>query len=177
MRNAFAILCIMTTLATPRHAAAQIATELHGGVGYTSVSVDAWAGTSAQDWGQMASGYYVQVFPYQRGRISVGGELGYEYFFWYDIFYNGYTSTRNVSATRVAAVARLGLGGPAYAEAAASMHLFDGFSDPGIGVGVGYMLPINEHFSVPLGLRGDLVLDPDTQLFASRFNVGIRYSF
>ena len=161
-------------------AQAQVTLEAHAGLGYTSVNVDNWAGSSLNDWRQTAYVGYVQAFLLTSKKLSLGAELGNEYFFWYNVAIPFGSSTilsdRNVKASRVMAVVRLQGAGKIFGEAALGAHLFDGFTDGGAAAAIGYMLGAGgEKLSIPLKIRADFVNDPDVKMTTITATVGLSF--
>jgi len=164
---------------TPAPAHAQVTLEAHAGLGYTSVNVDTWAGSSLNDWRQVAYVGYAQVFFLKSKKLSLGAEVGGQYFFWYNVALPFGTTTiladRNVKANRVMAVVRLQGAGKLFGEAALGAHLFDGFTDGGAAAAVGYMLSGGGKVSIPIKVRADFINDPDVKMTTITATIGISF--
>jgi len=159
---------------------AQITFEGHGGAGYSQVDVDAWGGSSVNDWDQVTRVGYAQVFFLKLGMVAIGAEAGNQYFFWYNVRIPFGSSTilsdRNVSANRVMGVVRFEGAGRVFGEVAAGAHLFDSFTDTGFAAAVGYKIPLAPKISIPIKLRVDFVNDPDVTIMPVTVSGGISVS-
>lgn len=66
----------------------QVRLELDAGLGYSIVDVEAVAesdGAVAQDWNQFMYRAAVRAFFSETSSFQVGAELGYQYFYWYQV--------------------------------------------------------------------------------------------
>ncbi|MEM9998113.1 MAG: hypothetical protein AAF809_10475 [Bacteroidota bacterium] len=178
-RATFAVALLSLVLIMPFAARAQVTIEVHGGVGYTAVDVDGWSQGTAVNWDQFAVPVYAQLFALQVGAAQLGLEVGYDYFFYYEVripdpFFTVIRG-RDVEATRVHAVARLPVGGRAFVEAGAGPYFFDGFTNLGATLAVGLPIGLTPRLALPIKLRTGLVLDEDASLVPLSLSVGLSY--
>lgn len=164
-------------------AAAQRLLEVYGGAGYTAGNVNNWSGhSSLYDWSQTLYDYHAEALLVRAGGVHLGLEAGYEHLMWYEYNYcpgcstPAYTS-RSVSATRVMAVARVDSPARLFAEVAAGMQFFDGYSDPGVYAGIGYRVPLTAAVDLPIKVRAGLILDSDQNLIPLSLSAGLSYRF
>ncbi len=174
------VLPLVVLLFRPAPARGQVTLEAHGAVGYASVDIDTWAGSSLNDWTQVSSSGYAQVFFGKAGPVALGVEGGYQKFFWYNVRIPFGTTTvlrdRNVTASRVMVVARFqGPMSPVFGEVALGAHMFDGFTDGGAAAAVGYKMKLGPMLSLPIKVRADLVNDSSTRITAISASAGLSF--
>ncbi len=148
------------------------------GVGYSAVNTTSWAGTTPWDWNQTSTTEYVQGF-LAHGTVALGAELGYQNFFRYTVQYTGggfpAYYTYGVHAWRLMALARFGQAHGIFADAGLGAEIFPGGTDAAVAGALGYMITAGKKLSVPIKVRGDLVLDKDAKLFPLTASVGLAY--
>lgn len=153
--------------------------EFEGGVGTTSVDRAKWAEalTPPSDWNMTAYGGSARLFFTRLGRMRLGVEAGYSYFFWYTVTGAGYPITYEPHATRVGAVARSGLGRRMALDVGASAYVFPGGTDVGVNAALGYFIPVGRRWSLPIKVRGDVVFASSTTLVSALALVGLSHPF
>jgi hypothetical protein len=142
--------------------------EFEAGVGYTGVNEQAWVTSNGSLLGshRTASGGDVRVFLVPLGPIRIGAEAGYHFFWSYQAIFGTRLVVGHVDADHVSLVARVEPVSRLVLEVGGGIQFFDEFRDPGFQAAVHYYIPINPHLSMPIGVRGDLVLDSATKMFA-----------
>jgi hypothetical protein len=117
------LLLLLLFLQVPNTAIGQRSIEISGGLGYTAVDLEAWKASSAKlsDWNQFMTQVYAQVFLARFRNIAIGGERGYQYFFWYEVEILDYddvytTRRREANSSRLLAIGRFDLGGNFFAD-------------------------------------------------------------
>jgi hypothetical protein len=99
---------------------------------------------------------------------------------WYDYnsclncFSPSYT-TIEVSAMRLMLVARLEPTNRFFAEVAAGPHFFDDYNDLGVYAGIGYRIPLSANLTLPIKLRGGVILDSDQNLYPVSLSAGLSF--
>ena len=153
--------------------------EAEGGVGITSVNREKWAGaiTPPSDWDMMAYAGNARLFFARLGNLRLGAEAGYNYFFWYTVTGAGYPITYEPHATRVGPVVRAGLGLQMAVDGGAAAYIFPDGAVFGVNAALGYFIPVGRQLSVPIKVRGDLVLASSTTLASVQALVGLSYRF
>lgn len=183
--------CAVALLALVPAAAAraQRSIDVFAGAGLTAADVERWAGTPLNDWSQFLFDAHAQAFLLALGPTRLGVEVGHSSFMWYsynacpgcgsegfgeipgyDIPVYGETS---VAASRVLAVARVGY--RFFAELAAGMHMFDGYSDWGGYGALGVRIPLMGRLEVPVKARAGFILDADQNLIPITLSAGLSY--
>lgn len=151
--------------------------EVTGGIGTTVVDVDAWAGIAANDWGTVAYSATGRLFFLTLGGgARVGAEAAYRYFFWYN-YYPGTTTypyQYDVTATQISGVVRFPMGARMSADVGAGMYVFEGGSEFGGHVALGYHLPLSPTMTLPVQVRADYVVT-DPSLIPITVNAGIGF--
>ncbi len=153
--------------------------EIHGGIGYTSVDLEAWAGTEPNEWDQTMSQIEVQYFFSQVGDLTIGVELGYQYFFWYEVVIP-FGSTRLfrgrwAEANHLMAIGRYEFNDKLYADVGLGMIYFEDWTDIGLSGALGYRFRANEKLAVPVKFKAGLVLDNDANLIPLGITIGLAY--
>ncbi len=171
-----------TTTATQRsgHAPAgrRLQFEVTGGVGYTAVDVDTWAGKPANDWNTLAYWGAARLLLPMGSSLRLGVEVGYHYHFWYHAYPGGTVSwvyQYDVAATHVAGMVRFPVGTHFSADLGAGLHLFDAGAKPGVLAALSYDIPVG-NLAIPIGVRADYVLT-NPALLPIVLNTGVRFSF
>jgi hypothetical protein len=157
-------------------AASRMLVELTGGVGTTVVNVDAWAGTSANDWGTVAYQGTARLFFLSLGRTRIGAEVSYRSYFWYDVFPGGtsYPYQYDVAGAAISAVARFPLGARMSLDAGAGAYDFESSSEIGVHAAIGYHVTLSPTMTLPIQARLDYVLT-DPSLMPITLNAGIGF--
>ena len=157
----------------------QVNIELHGGIGYSGVDMEAWSGTEPEDWGQFMSEVYATVYPLKLGGISLGAEFGYQYFFWYTTDVPGYSWVYeyNVDAFRLMILMRANLLSNLFVELGPGAFMFGDWTDFGLTASAGYRIGLTEHIAIPVKLRTEIILDRDANLFPVGLSAGFSYTF
>ena len=155
----------------------QTQVELYAGVGYTGVDVDAWYGGGVEDWFTMMGEAYVVAYPFHFGGISLGAEIGYQYFFWYTVPVFGYSWVYEyqVDAIRIMALLRTRIKNNGFAEIGPGAYIISDWVSPGIMASLGYRIQISEKLAVPIKFRTEFVAGDN--LIVVGLNGGISYSF
>ena len=153
--------------------------EVHGGIGYTSVDLEAWAGTEPNEWDQTMTQIEVQYFFSQVGDLTIGVELGYQYFFWYEVVIPfGATRLfrgRSAEANHLMAMGRYELSNKLYADLGLGMIFFEDWTDIGLSGALGYRIKVNEKLTIPVKFRAGIVLDNDANLIPIGISIGLSY--
>ncbi len=171
------VMSFLLLSAVPAAAGAQTRIAAFGGMGYTAVSKDAWTGhSSLADWNQaLYLGNAQVLFGLPGGKLSVGAEGGYDYFFWFmNTAANGGV-TYDVTAYHVMGVLNAQVGNN-FVEVAAGPHMFDGFTDVGVYGAVGHRFRLGPSLTMPIKLRAGAVLDSDAALKTIGGLVGLEYT-
>lgn len=153
--------------------------EFEGGAGITSVDKLKWAGTISplDDWNTTAYTGGVRLFFARLGALRVGGEAGYNHFWWYTTSAAGYPITYRPHATRVGAVVRAGLGQRMALDGGAAAYIFPGGTNLGVNAALGYFIPAGRQWSIPVKVRGDVVFGTSTTVASLLAIVGLSYRF
>ena len=173
-----ALICFLF-LQYPDSTFGQRVIEVHGGIGYTSVDIEAWAGTEPNEWDQTMSQIEVQYFFSQVGELSIGVELGYQYFFWYEVIIPFGTtrlfSGRSAEANHLMAVGRYEFTDKMFADLGLGMIFFEDFTDYGLSGALGYRIQVNEKLAIPVKFKAGIVLDNDANLIPLGISIGLSY--
>lgn len=124
-----------------------------------------------------AYGGNARLFFTRLGKMRLGAEAGYTYFFWYTVTGAGYPITYSPHATRVAAVLRSGLGRQMALDAGAGIYMFPSGTNLGVNAALGYFVPVGRRWSLPIKVRGDVVFTPSTTLMSALALVGLSHTF
>ena len=174
MKKLFIVLILITLTGK---AFTQTEVELFAGVGYTVVDIESWYGGGVEDWFTLGGEAYVVAYPFHFGNISVGAEIGYQYFFWYTVPVFGYSWVYEyqVDAIRIMALVRAQINKNMFAEIGPGVFIISDWVSPGLMASLGYRIQINEKIAVPIKLRTEFVAGDN--LFVVGLNGGISYSF
>ena len=155
----------------------QTQVEVFAGVGFTGVDVEKWYGGSVEDWFTMMGEAYVAAYPFHFGGLSLGAEIGYQYFFWYTVPVFGYSWVYEyeVDAIRIMPVVRTRIKDQAFAEFGPGAFIISDWVSFGIMASVGYEFQISEKLSVPVKFRAEYVAGDNMAVIG--LNGGISYSF
>ena len=147
--------------------------EFEFGAGYSAVNAQAWlAGGALVSDNRLASGGDGRVIFFSTGPLRAGLEVGYHYYWSYKAIFGSNGVIRDVDADHVSLVGRV-LPTPRLSfDIGAGVQFFDGFSDIGLQGAIRYAIPVSEHLSVPIGVRGDLILDRNATLFPVMLTAG-----
>jgi len=163
----------------PSPAPAQTTVELNLGLGYSVVDVEKWYGASVYDWNQMLYHGNGQVYFARLGKLHIGAEAGYEYYFWYSVRAYPYSwfYTYEPRATHVSVVGRMELGRNFFLDIGGGAYFFSaGFTDIGVMGALGYMIKLSPKLSLPIKVRTTVILD-DPILLPVGVSAGILYRF
>ncbi len=124
------------------------------------VDVDEVEGARVTDWSVFNMGLGGQYFLAQKKSVLIGAELMYHYLYWYSVevpygispIYREY----NVSALRIAPIARFSLNEKFKIDLGPELNFMDGIS-PGILVSANYYLHVNQKITVPFKFRMDII--------------------
>lgn len=174
------VACLTVPLLLPVKTQAQRSIELFGGGGVTGGDAESWSRTRLSDWSETYYDGHAQVFLVRALGARLGIEAGHSYLLWYR--YNtcpgcDYPSfaERDIAANRLMAVARFDSPARLFAEFAAGVHFFDGFSDIGAFAGIGYRVPLSGSLELPIKLRAGAVMDSDENLFPVALSAGLAF--
>ena len=155
---------LIIILLFPSAVLAQKSIELTGHAGYTGVDLDALVeedeieGTFVRDWDQFASGGGIQFFFTEANNISIGGEIMYQYLYWYQVRvpFGSQPITReyDVDLIRLTPIARFGSGMFAF-DAGPEINFIDGVN-LGLMLAGNIFIPITEKISIPIRARVDV---------------------
>lgn len=157
--------------------------EVTAGGGYTLVDPEAVvaedeiAGSGATDWGLGNYGLSAQYFLSAIDSVTFGGEIGYQYLYWYDVripfgttpIFRGY----EVDTIRFAAIARLMNRQPLSVDLGVEFNIIDGLT-LGALASANVAIPLSPTTELPIKFRVDLFdyIEP-TAVFS--LNVGVRW--
>ena len=150
--------------------------EFSGGVGFTSLNKQKWAGPGLDDWNQMGYAADARLLFANAGPAQFGVELGYRYFWYYEYLYVGNRYYYDVAATRLGGVARLPIAQQLSIDLGGALYLFDGFTDPGVSASLVYQIPAGS-ITLPLHFRTDLVMDNDGTMIHNGITLGFGVKF
>lgn len=176
-----ALLAILTALAAvPARLSAQRSIELFAGGGMTAGDIGTWAAQSPYDWNQTLYDGHAQFLLGGAGGLRFGIEVGYSYLMWYSFNYcQGCASPeyteRDVSSSRVMAVARFDSPTRLFLEVAGGVQHFDDFNDLGGFAGIGYRIPLSGNLELPIKLRAGVILDSDQNLYPIALSAGLSF--
>lgn len=156
----------------------QTEVQFYGGVGFTGVDMYSWYGSeNVQDWFTMMGEGYAVAYPFHFGNISIGAELGYQYFFWYTVPVFGYSWVYEyeVDAVRIMVLLRTQLKNNLFAEVGPGAFIISDWVSPGVMASLGYKIQLNEKLSVPIKVRSEFVAGDN--FFVLGVNGGISYTF
>jgi hypothetical protein len=116
-----------------------------------------------------------QVYFAKLGKLQVGAEAGYEYYFWYSVPAVGYSwyYTYEPRAAHVSVVGRMDLGGNFFVDFGGGAYFFSGgYTNIGITGALGYMIKVSDKLSVPIKVRSTVILE-DPMLIPIGVSAGI----
>lgn len=181
MRSSSIAALALSLAASPLSAQTGMLLEITGHAGYTAVDVDKWAGSSANDWTQFASGASAKLFFKGLPTVKFGVEAGYRYFMWYQVVvpFGATTIIReyDISATHYGLVARLSPVPGMSFDAGVGAYAFDGGTDVGGHAALSKSFLSGPKISIPIGLRIDYVADKDAPMTDIGANAGIAIKF
>ena len=147
--------------------------EFDAGVGYSIVNANAWlGGGTLLTSNRLASGGDGRVIFYSAGAFRLGAEVGYHYYWSFQAIFGANAVIRNVDADHVSLVVRVQATSRITLDVGGGIQFFDGFKDPGLQGALRYAIPVNEHVSIPIGVRADVILDSSTTLVPVIFTAG-----
>jgi len=152
----------------------QLLFEISGGAGYTGVDIEKWGGSSARN---EELGLYqgdVRVFFAERAGYQIGLEGGHRYFMYYEVPWTPSDLQYDVSATRVAAVARRPITGMLALDVALAMYMFGDFTDLGVSGALAFRIPAGR-ITLPLHVRTDVVFDQSATIIAPGVTIGVGF--
>ena len=158
---------------------ANLVLEITGGVGYTVVNMDSWAGVvnGVNNWNNMAYwGAARLLFP-MSGGLRFGVEAGYNYHFWYNYYPGGtsYPYEYQVNATHVAGLVRFPLGTHFTADLGAGVQMFNrAGTHPEALAALKYHIPLSARVDLPIGVRADAILS-NPLLVPVRLSAGLGF--
>lgn len=140
------------------------------------VEQDETIGTIATDWGTTNIGIGGQYFFTTFGNVSFGGELMYQYLYWYSVRVPYVPSDifreYSVSTFRITPIFRFGGNSPFNFDLGPEFNFSDGVSI-GFLASANYNIPISETVEVPLKLRFDTMFQTVVTIPIS-INAGVR---
>jgi len=162
------------TRALSRIAARRPELEVTGGVGTALVDLSSWSGETMSDWSKTTYWGAARVFFPVGNTLSVGGELGYHYHFWWSTP-SGYSWTYNNSAAAMhaAALVRVPVGTAFTADMGVGFHFFSSVK-AGLVAAFSYRIPAGANLVIPVGIRADAILT-DPILVPVVLNVGVGF--
>lgn len=154
--------------------------EITGSAGYTQVDADKWAGTSANDWTQFASGFSAKLFLKGTPGGKIGIEAGWQYLMWYQInnpFAPPPYLERDVSASHYTLLYRFTALPTVNLDLGAGVYMFDGFNDVALHFAASKNLFPGPKLSIPVGIRVDPILDSEAKMvpISAFAGVGIKF--
>lgn len=160
----------------------QNSVEFTLGAGNTIVDVeslvekDEVSGTIASDWGTMNYGFSGQFIFASGGKLNFGGELMYQYMYWYSVQvpYGSQTIYReySVSTARITPFLRFGGDGAFSFDIGPELNFMDGVV-LGLMLSANYAIPVSDNIDIPLKLRVD-VMNNIVMTMPISLNAGIR---
>jgi hypothetical protein len=124
------------------------------------------------------------ILPFKFGRLDLGGEVAYQYLFWYSrqAYGSTYSYTYQAMATSVMAVGRVDLKKGLFADFGAGGFFLhgggtNGQSDFGLAGALGYNIKLRKNIMLPIKFRTDFVLDSATPLIVPSVTAGIAFKF
>lgn len=176
------LILITLSFLVPFIAKSQSSVEFTLGAGATVVDVeslvekDEITGTVAQDWEVTNVGISGQYFFTTFGNIAFGGELMYQYLYWYSVLVP-YTPSPiyreySVTAFRITPIFRFGGNKAFNFDLGPEFNFSDGLSI-GLLASANYNIPISETIDIPLKLRMD-ILSQTVLTIPISINAGVR---
>jgi hypothetical protein len=150
--------------------------EIDGGVGYTAVDMEAWAGVEPYDWNNMASYVNAQVLFPISATVSLGAGAGYQYLFWYDFRYLSSYITYEAEATRITGIARFHFNRN-FIDLTFGTYLFEDYSNFAGGVNLGRAFRLSEKLSLPVKISTTVIVDSDAMILPITVGTGLSYKF
>ncbi len=147
--------------------------EVLGVLGRTKVDIESWGGNGSMNEELFASGIVGRYFHPSAKRYQFGVELGWIYYFYYEVDFPPFTLYRDVSATHVGPVMRFPINEKTVVDVGVNLHMFEDFTDFGLSAGLSYKVPIKPELSLPVGVRTTIVLDSDAMLLVIGGTVGL----
>ena len=125
--------------------------------GATIVDVAEAMGYVMEDWNTWCYGGYVQGLYSPAKYVSFGIDLGYQQLYYYEYRnYYGYFNWGNIGTFHAGPVLQLEAFN-LYGQGGVHLHIFYNGVVPGIMLAGGYKIPVTDRFTIPLGLRGDVI--------------------
>jgi hypothetical protein len=156
----------------------QTEVQLNAGFSVTGLDMYRWYGSeNVQDWGTLGGEAYVVAYPFHFGKLSIGAELGYQYFLWYTVPVFGYSWVYEyqVDAVRIMVLFRTQLKNNLFAEVGPGAFIISDWVSPGIMATLGYRLQLNDRLAIPIKIRTEFVAGDN--LFVLGVNGGFSYTF
>jgi len=177
MRLRFALAAAAITLSTASLNAQQRFTiEGFGGIGYTQMDIDKWAGSTALDWSQFFHQYGARFFFTRLSRFTVGVEVAYQEYAWYQVNFGTSNLEYWPGATHLAGVLRIPVG-KLVADVGAGAYMFDGGTDIGAHGAIGYRFALAPAIGLLVQARADIIPDPDAMLLPVGITASLSYGF
>ena len=146
----------------------------NGRFGGTIVDVAEAMGYTMEDWSTWCYGGYFQGFYVPTKNIAIGLDLGYQVLYYYEYRnYYGYWNWGNIGTFHVGPTLQL-QGFNLYAQGGVHLHAFSNGVVPGLMGAAGYKIPITDHFSIPIGIRGDIIFG-DAVPIAATLTIGLSF--
>lgn len=125
--------------------------------GGTIVDVAEAMGYAQEDWSTWCYGGYIQGLYAPIPYLSFGLDLGYQVLYYYDYRdYYGYWYWGNIGTLHVGPTLQLQAFN-FYGQGGVHLHVFHNGAVPGIMAAGGYKINITKNFSIPIGIRGDII--------------------
>jgi hypothetical protein len=158
---------------------AKFVLEVEGGAGYTSVDAQKWSETISplNDWNTTAYVGGARLLFTRAGKLRVGVDAGYNYFFWYTTSAAGYGITREPHATRAGVVVRTAMGTRIAADAGAAAYLFPDGTVFGANAALGYFIPAGPRMSIPVRVRVDVPFTSAATAISIAGTLGLSFRF
>jgi len=144
---------------------AQQSLEISAMLGYTVhdldklIEKDEISNTYATDWNEFSYGISVQYIYASLEKIALGGELDYQYLYWYSVKIPYGTSpiyrTYEVGTVRLVPFLRLGSGNFFSFDIGPEINLLNGLN-PGLMASGNINIPVTEKLEIPVKARMDL---------------------
>jgi len=162
-------------LGLPASAAAQPELELYGNVGWSLVDTDDWANQATLNPGRLHFGGNAQ-FLFARSALrslQIGAEVGFQRLLAYDVPLASGAVRVSVEEFHAMGVVRFRTRSFRwFGEFAVGAMFFDGFTTPGLGMGVGHYLALGEDLRIPVKARANFVFDIESMMVPLSFYVG-----
>ena len=152
------------------------------GAGYTAVNIetlvdkDEVSGTTAEDWGQASYGISAQYFLEPIGSVAFGGELMYQYLYWYNVRvpYGTQPIRReySVDAIKITPIARFSAGENFSFDVGPTINVSDE-TNIGIMTSANYNIFVSDNMDIPVKFRIDFI-GKKVAVIPISLNIGIR---